>query len=59
MVEGTILQKLDGLMVPIDVWVQGEPERTLLGSTRLPADRTHSLRSYRCSDCGFVELFSE
>ena len=59
MIAGAILQKCDGLVVPIATWIDGEPQRTLLGSTQLPADGTRKIRSFRCNDCGFLELFAQ
>jgi len=56
MTEGSVLQKLDGLMVPLSTWVEGQPERTLLGSTKTPADKTRTITAFCCSACGLLEL---
>ena len=58
MTEGSVLQKLDGLMVPISTWVEGQPERTLLGSTKMPADKTRTIAAFRCATCGFLEFYA-
>jgi hypothetical protein len=46
MMEGSVLQKLDGLMVPLSTWVEGQPEITLLGSTKTPADKTRTVAAF-------------
>lgn len=56
MMEGFVVQKLDGLTVPLTTWVEGVPERTLLGSTKMPAEKTRSITTYCCSNCGFLEF---
>jgi hypothetical protein len=58
MTEGSVLQKLDGLMVPLTTWVEGQPERTLLGSTKIPAEKTRTVAAFCCSDCGLLEFYA-
>jgi hypothetical protein len=55
---GAVLQKLDGLMVPISAWVEGQLERTLFGSTKMPADKTRTIAAFRCATCGLLEFYA-
>jgi hypothetical protein len=59
MMEGFVLQKLDGLMVPLNTWVEGQPERTLLGSTKMPADKTRTVAAFCCSTCGLLQFYAQ
>ena len=56
MIEGFMVQKLDGLTLPIGTWIEGQPERTLLGSTKTPADKIRTITTRGCSTCGLLEF---
>jgi predicted nucleic-acid-binding Zn-ribbon protein len=58
MTEGSVLQKLDGLMVPLSTWVEGQVERTLLGSTKTPEEKTRTITAFCCSGCGLLEFYA-
>lgn len=42
----------------VSCWVEGSPEKTFLGNTKVSDRRQRNIRSFRCVACGFLESFA-
>ena len=38
-------------------WVEGTPEPSMWTGTKMPADKTHDVTTYRCPTCGILESY--
>jgi hypothetical protein len=48
-----------GGQIQIGAWAPGDPEpRRFVGGIKYHADRVIPLAAYRCSACGYVELYA-
>ena len=39
-------------------WVEGKPEKNLLGSLKVKGKRTFPIVTFRCNVCGFLESYA-
>lgn len=58
MQEGYILDAAPGFGKIQSLWVEGEPERDLLGLKTVDHQVLHII-AYRCENCGFLKLYAE
>jgi len=40
------------------IWVEGEPERSFRTLIKIRDKTRRRVNSYRCADCGFLELYA-
>jgi hypothetical protein len=39
-------------------WYEGEPEKKLFFGVRIAGKTSHPVTAFRCSGCGFIELYA-
>ena len=39
-------------------WVEGQPERSFWTGLKLKGKESYPVRSYRCEECGYLELYA-
>jgi len=57
MAQGFIADKSGGFSREVSEWVEGVPEKGFLGESA-PAERRIPISTFRCSACGFLELYA-
>lgn len=57
MVEGFLPDETRGPR-EIAIWVAGKPELGLLGSVKIDGREAHRVRAFRCTKCGYLELYA-
>jgi len=57
MVPGFLLEKSDGYRQCTE-WVSGEPEDKAMGGVVVKGREVRPVRSFRCTGCGFLELYA-
>ena len=58
MSEGFIADTGHHGIVDVATWIEGEPEKSLIGSTKTNFRNRFLMQAYRCPKCGRVELFA-
>jgi RNase P subunit RPR2 len=58
MVQGFMLDR--GYSKPINVgeWIEGHPKKSFWTNIKLPKGKSISIGAFRCSSCGYVELYA-
>ena len=57
MVQGFTFES-EGPKRMVSTWVEGAPEKSWLGSAKVPADKCIPVGTFRCSACGFLESYA-
>ena len=57
MVEGIIPDSSYAALLR-SAWVEGKPEKNLLGSLKVKGKRTFPVVAFRCDRCGFLESYA-
>lgn len=58
---GFVLDRNTVYVAPADnllLWIEGEPERGILGGFKVAGKKTRELRADRCMSCGYVEFYA-
>lgn len=58
MVPGFILELADQSMTKATNWVEGDPEKGMLGMIKLRGRRKLPIRTYRCERCNLLESYA-
>jgi len=56
--EGFILDFVTHAEASPSQWVAGAPRRSALFGTKTSGKERHSIRSFRCTACGFLESYA-
>lgn len=54
---GFIADRTD-VEVTVSQWMAGKPERSFLTGTKVRGKETRDIRTYRCTQCGFLESYA-
>jgi len=57
MAEGFVPDSIGGALLG-SAWVEGKPEKNLLGSLKVKGKRTFPIVTLRCDACGFLESYA-
>jgi len=57
MAEGFIVDYAHGAVFPAH-WHPGAPQKSFLYKTKVDRDELYATTAYRCSECGFLELYA-
>ena len=57
MVEGFVPDSIGGALLR-SAWVEGKPEKNLLGSLKIKGKRSFPIVTFRCNGCGFLESYA-
>jgi len=57
MAEGFVPDSIGGALLR-GAWVEGKPEKNLLGSLKIKGKRTFPIVTLRCDACGFLESYA-
>jgi len=55
--QGFVLDKTHNLQV-VSRWAAGAPEKSFWTGTKLPDEALLPIGAYRCSSCGYLELYA-
>jgi predicted nucleic-acid-binding Zn-ribbon protein len=58
MEKGFMLDRAAGGAALVGEWVEGEPERSIWTGTKISDRAKYKIQSFRCSRCGYLELFA-
>ena len=39
-------------------WIAGRPEMGFMGTTKIEGKEQHSIQTFRCSQCGYLESYA-
>lgn len=56
--QGFILELADHSMTKATNWVEGEPEKGMLGMIKLRGRRKFPIRTFRCERCNLLESYA-
>ena len=57
MMEGFTLDISNGARLASS-WVAGKPEKSFLGSVKIGEKEQHPIQTFRCTKCGYLELYA-
>ena len=57
MVQGFLFES-EGPKRVVSTWVEGAPEKSWLGSAKVPKEKCVPVGTFRCSACGFLESYA-
>ncbi len=57
MVQGFLFES-EGPNRVVSTWVEGPPEKSWLGSAKVPKDTCIPVGTFRCSGCGFLKSYA-
>jgi hypothetical protein len=57
MVQGFTFES-EGPLRMVSTWVEGAPEKSFWRSAKVPAEKSISVGTFRCSGCGFLESYA-
>ena len=57
MVQGFIVDFGQGPGRLVSSWVEGPPEKSFWGRTKVPTDKSVPVATFRCFGCGFLESY--
>jgi len=57
MVQGFVFE-IDGAIRKVSTWVEGAPEKSWFGSTKVPKEKCVPVGTFRCSGCGYLESYA-
>jgi hypothetical protein len=57
MVQGFLFES-EGARRVVITWVEGAPEKSWLGSVKVPNEKCIPVGTFRCSECGFLESYA-
>ncbi len=58
MVQGFLLDRGQQNEVSVGEWVEGHPIKSFWGGIKAPKDKRIPIGAFRCSACGYVELYA-
>jgi hypothetical protein len=58
MEKGFMLDATHGAIVPPE-WIEGRIERSFWSGVKVKGRRRHTVITYRCTACGFLESYTE
>jgi predicted nucleic-acid-binding Zn-ribbon protein len=58
MVQGFILDRGHYSAPMVGAWVEGHPKESFWSGTKAPADKRVPIGAFRCSACGYLELYA-
>jgi predicted nucleic-acid-binding Zn-ribbon protein len=59
MTEGFVLDRSYGNIAnQKPIWVEGQPEESLLGGLKVKNKLTYLVQSFRCADCRYLEFYT-
>jgi hypothetical protein len=57
--EGYILEVGDGNTRSAAKWIGGVPERSFFFGTKIKDKEQHTIQSFRCNRCGYLESYAQ
>ena len=58
MEQGFVLDTIHGARVVVTQWAAGAPLKSFWRGTKLPDEKLVPIGTYRCSSCGYLELYA-
>jgi hypothetical protein len=58
MVQGFMLDRGHSNLIQVGTWAEGPPKKSFWGNIKLPKSKSIPIGAFRCSSCGYVELYA-